>query len=250
MKHNKERFYGIWKKLLLFGILWSITLLLFICFQWCMDREEAELLKDTGMGVYELKVSEKDMLFIQKLESLRKDEKIIIGESRQLEEEELMLEEAALAEEIDALLAEQYKPLTEALCMGKAKSRGGYTSINCEVQGKRAVWTFAAVSFVIPDMENLEGIVMYDYDTKHILGLSMSSASFVNEIWNTPYAEETLLWAIQDYYEGMSVDWDNQEINSSGTKISVWEEYLTDDELLLQLVYRSLGIAEAEPDGK
>lgn len=223
----------------------AITLLLFICFQWCMDREEAKLLKDIGMGIYELKTSEKDMLFVQKLESLRKNEDIIIGESRQLGKEELMLEQAALAEEIDTLLAEQYKPLTDAICMGKAEGRGGYTFINCEVEGRRAVWHFAAVAFVIPDLEDLEGIVVYDYDTKHILGLSMSSTLFDNEIWDTPDMEEMLLRAIQDYYEGMSIDRDNQSISPSEIKIGVWEESFTDTELLVQLIYKSLGL-EAE----
>ena len=156
------------KILLLLGLLFAATLLLLTLPQKIFEKLDTDLMKESGGDMYELKAVESDMLlFAEKLKLFVDGEPInrIVWDET-YPPDVLILEEIALADEMDTLLAGKYWSVTSALRNGKFESRGFAAEVHCEIEGKEYSWTVGVLN-LRSEGDLLQGMVMYDYDSKN-----------------------------------------------------------------------------------
>lgn len=203
MMHEKKMDYVVAaaKNVLLFGLLFAITLLLLALPQKLYEKSDVKLLKETGTSTYELKAVENDMLLLsEKLKMFVDGEPIreFIGPEA-FRADEIILEEIALADEIDIMLDEQYKFVTDELREGWMESKGFAAEIHCEIEGTEHVWSIGMLVFE----GKTSGSVIYDFESKKIFCLSMYN---LGEMYG--YAEKLQRGeSVMKYYEGLDVQW-------------------------------------------
>lgn len=209
MKGKKHREYviEIAKKLLLFGLLLVITLVLLEIPLKLFRNSDARLLEEKGESVYELKAVEKDMLlFSEKLKMFVNSEPIReFSEFEPFSKDELILEEVALADEIDLLLDSMYKFVTDELRQGKMISNGFVAEVCCDIEKTEYTWNVGLLTFEGKDFA-YEGIVIYDFDSKKIFYLEMHDRNMTKY---DIHMEVENLWleSVMEYYEGLDVQW-------------------------------------------
>ncbi len=189
------------KKLLLFGTLLVMTLLLLEIPQKLFEKADAKLLEERGESVYELKKVEKDMLlFSEKLQLLVNDSNITdIQYSEVFDKDEIMLEEVALADEIELLLDNRHLGITNALRNGKLESRGFAIEISCNIEKKQYTWKMGTLLFW---GEMLDGLIIYDLESKKIFLLRVFDEALRGE------TDMENVWSgAVEYYKGLDVQW-------------------------------------------
>ena len=189
------------KKILLFGILLAMTLLLLEIPQKLFEKADAKLLEERGEAVYELKKVEKDMLlFSEKLQLLVNDSAITdVRYTEEFDSDEIMLEEVALADEIELLLDNRHLGITNALRNGKLESKGFVMEINCNIKNTEYTWELGTLCFV---GEMLDGLILYDWESKKIFLLRLFDEALRGE------ADMENVWSgVVEYYKGLDVQW-------------------------------------------
>lgn len=193
--------------LVLLGLLFAATLLLLALPQKIFEKLDTDLLKESGGAVYELQAVESDMLlFAEKLKLFVDGEpinRIVWGET--FPADKLILEEIAIADEMDILLDNKYWSVTSPLENGKLGSRGFAAEVYCEIDEKEYSWTVGLLYFG-GDEELLQGIVIYDYDSKKIFYLNISDRSR-REDKVRPEDINTAKESVVEYYAGLDVQW-------------------------------------------
>ena len=209
MKHEKKLEYitTIAKKILLFCILFIITLLLLEIPQKLFEASDAKILKESAKSVYELKAVGNDMLLFGEKLKMFVDSKPIkkVIWSDKFEADEIILEEVALADEIDILLDGMCKVTTDKLRDGKMVSNGFAAEVRCEIEGIEYTWEIGMLNFEIEDFAYY-GSAIYDFDSKKIFYLEMSDGDMGE---GDMYWEGTNLRmeSVMEYYEGLDVQW-------------------------------------------
>lgn len=189
------------KKLLLFGILLVMTLLLLEIPQKLFEKADAKLLEERGESVYELKKVENDMLlFSEKLQLFVNDSAITdIQYSEAFDKDEIMLEEVALADEIDLLLDDEYQGFTNALRNGKLESKGFVMEVCCNIEKTEYTWKMGTLFF---DGESLYGKLIYDFESKKIFYLNLFDGALMGN-----KNMENMWSSTMEYYKGFDVQW-------------------------------------------
>lgn len=189
------------KKILLFSSLLVMTWLLLEIPQKLFEKADAKLLEERGESVYELKKIEKDvLLFSEKLQMLVNDFAITdVQYTEKFDSDEIMLEEVALADEIELLLDNRHLGITNALRNGKLESKGFAIEISCEIEKTEYTWEMGTLSFV---GEMLEGLIIYDMESKKIFLLHLFDEAFrgntdMENVWSEAV----------EYYKGLDVQW-------------------------------------------
>lgn len=194
------------KNMLLFVVLLMVTLLLLEVPQKLFEKSGIKLLEEVGMSEYTLKAVEKDMLlWSEKLKMLVDGESIreFIWPDK-FGAEEIILEEIALADEIDIMLDEQYKFVTDELREGWMESKGFAAEIHCEIAGTEYVWSIGMLVFV----GKSSGAVIYDFESKKIFCLDMyTEAGYEQERYEYAEREMQREESVMKYYEGLDVQW-------------------------------------------
>ena len=189
------------KKILLFGILLAMTLLLLEIPQKLFEKADAKLLEERGEAVYELKKVEKDMLlFSEKLQLLVNDSAITdVRYTEEFDSDEIMLEEVALADEIELLLDNRHLGITDALRNGKLESRGFAIEISCNIEKKQYTWKMGTLFFA---GEMVDGLIIYDMESKKIFFLRLFDEALRGE------SDMENIWSgAVEYYKGLDVQW-------------------------------------------
>ena len=88
---------------------------------------------------------------------------------------------------------------------GKLGSRGFAAEVYCEIDEKEYSWTVGLLYFG-GDEELLQGIVIYDYDSKKIFYLNISDRSR-REDKVRPEDINTAKESVVEYYAGLDVQW-------------------------------------------
>lgn len=190
------------KKILLFSSLLVMTWLLLEIPQKLFEKADAKLLEERGESVYELKKIEKDvLLFSEKLQMLVNDSAITdVQYTKKFDSDEIMLEEVALADEIELLLDNRHLGITNALRNGKLESKGFAIEISCEIEKTEYTWKVGTLFF---EGEMLHGEFIYDFSSKKIFYSNM----FGNMMIRDDKLENDLLNSIMEYYKGLDVQW-------------------------------------------
>lgn len=208
MMHEKKMGYivAVAKNVLLFGMLFVITLLLLALPQKLFEKSDVKLLEEKGKSAYELKAVENDMLlFSEKLKMFVDGEPIReFTWTENFDENDIILEEVALAVEIDLLLDGMYKFTTDQLREGKFTSKGFATEVCCDIEKTEYKWTVGLLTFESEDF-TYDGSVIYDYDSKKIFYLELSDRNMSEyDSWE---GENLWLESVVEYYEGLDVQW-------------------------------------------
>ena len=201
------------------GLLFVATLLLLALPQKIFKKLDADLMRESGGAVYELKAVESDMLLFAEKLDMFVDGKPIRGIEwdEEYPADVLILEETALADEMDVLLDGKYWSVTSALQNGKLVSRGFAAEVYCEIDEKEYSWTIGLLYFG-SDEELLQGMVIYDYDSKKIFFLNIS-----DQIRREEYVRQEDIDAakksVVEYYAGLDVQWIEASVYLNGDVI-------------------------------
>lgn len=201
------------------GLLFVATLLLLALPQKIFKKLDADLMRESGGAVYELKAVESDMLLFDEKLDMFVDGKPIRGIEwdEEYPADVLILEETALADEMDVLLDGKYWSVTSALQNGKLVSRGFAAEVYCEIDEKEYSWTVGLLYFG-SDEELLQGMVIYDYDSKKIFFLNIS-----DQIRREEYVRQEDIDAakksVVEYYAGLDVQWIEASVYLNGDVI-------------------------------
>ena len=201
------------------GLLFVATLLLLALPQKIFKKLDADLMRESGGAVYELKAVESDMLLFAEKLDMFVDGKPIRGIEwdEEYPADVLILEETALADEMDVLLDGKYWSVTSALQNGKLVSRGFAAEVYCEIDEKEYSWTVGLLYFG-SDEELLQGMVIYDYDSKKIFFLNIS-----DQIRREEYVRQEDIDAakksVVEYYAGLDVQWIEASVYLNGDVI-------------------------------
>ncbi len=225
-------------RLLLFAVLFGLTLLVMEIPGWYYQNADRKLAKQQQTDFYDLKTVNKDMiLFSDKVKVFGLGKEIAdwkygvrILDAEMFSEQELDAGFQTIASELLMLYKEQFEDYAKYLSRSETERSGMRATVFYEDQNKTYSWDVGLLT-IGDEMQN--GFFLYDME---------SGKLFVADIYalGSIKAEEELFMAIESYYREFSVAWDREGTYYGNDIYDVAPEYYGEKETDRECFYLHL----------